>query len=127
MQKKEKNAGSNQQLQSKLNTEQAWLQLTKKYLNDLPGQLEGIRGILKKKDYAAIKKQAHRIKGTSATYHLENISRSVAQLEQLAENKNPDKIATTINKIRQLVDSETSRLNAFTAISVNKSGGGPND
>jgi HPt (histidine-containing phosphotransfer) domain-containing protein len=89
-----------------------WIQLTSKYLNDLPQQLDGIRTTLAVKDYAAIKKQAHRIKGTSATYRLERISQSVAELERLADSQNAEAIVSLIDKVRHLVDLEVKRLNS---------------
>jgi HPt (histidine-containing phosphotransfer) domain-containing protein len=97
---------------SALARQQAWTKLTSKYLRDLPQQLDGIRTVLGIKDYDAIKKCAHRIKGTSGTYHLETISRSTAQLERLAETRNPDAIVDSIDKVRRLVELETKRLNS---------------
>lgn len=111
----------NQQPHAKPDSEQAWAQLTAKYLRDLPRQLNGIMTILEVKDYATIKKQAHRIKGTSGTYRLDTISKSVAQLERLADSRNPDAITTAINKVIRLVEMETSRLNSQTCSSI----GGP--
>jgi len=99
---------SNQRPQS----DPVWAQLTWKYLNDLPEQLDKISTTLKVKDYSTIKKQAHRIKGTSGTYHLETISQGAARLQRLAEDRNPDAIASAINKVRQLVELETRRLNS---------------
>ncbi len=107
---------SKRQPQSKLNRRRAWAQLKAKYLKDLQQQLDGITTILEIKDYNAIKKHAHRIKGTSGTYRLDTISKSVARLEQLADNRNPDAIVTTINEVKRLVELETSRLDS-TAIS----------
>ena len=124
MEKKDKisDAASKQKPKSKLNIEQAWLQLTIQYLADLPKQLEGIREILKTKDYAAIKEQAHRVKGTCATYRLDSISQTIAQLEDLAENRNSNAIVTAINKIKRLIDLENDRLKTITAGYVNNTG-----
>jgi len=116
----------NQQLQSKPNRQQAWAQLTAKYLQDLPQQLDGIRAVLEIKDYTAVKKQAHRIKGTSGTYRLDTISKSAAQLEHLADSQNPDAIVTTIKKVRRLVELETKKLNSQLVSSANSSERNPN-
>jgi HPt (histidine-containing phosphotransfer) domain-containing protein len=113
----------NQQLQSKPDRQQAWAQLTAKYLQDLPQQLDGIRTVLQIKDYTTIKKWAHRIKGTSGTYRLDTISKSAAQLEHLADSQNPDKIVTTINKVRRLVELETKKLNSQLVSSADSSEG----
>jgi len=102
-------SSSHQQPPSKCGPDQAWAQLRSTYLRDLPRQLDGIRTILEIRDYAAIKKQAHRIKGTSGTYRLDNISKSAARLERLADSRNPNAIITTINKVMRLVEIETSR------------------
>ena len=102
----------NQQLRSSLNSRRNWAKLTSKYLNDLPQQLDGISTVLQVKDYSTIKKQAHRIKGTSGTYHLDTISQSAARLERLADSQNSDAIANAINRVRRLVERETKRLNA---------------
>jgi len=128
MEKKDKISGSSskQKQKSKLNIEQAWLQLTKQYLDDLPKQLEGIREILKTKDYATIKEQAHRIKGTSATYRLNSISQTIAQLEDLAEKRNSEAIVTAINKIKRLIDVENDRLKTITAGNVDNTGDNAN-
>ena len=92
--------------------DRAWARLAAKYLHDLPEQLDEIRTTLEIKDYSAIKKQAHRIKGTSGTYHLDAISKSVARLEGLADSQNPEAIVSTINKVRRLVELETKKLNS---------------
>ena len=112
---------SKQRPQSKLDREQAWAQLAAKYLHNLPQQLDEIRTMLKVKDYAAIKKHAHRIKGTSGTYCLETISQSAAQLERSADGRDPDAIVTIINKVKRLVELEASRLGSLTVFSVDGS------
>lgn len=114
-------SSSNQGPGSKLERQQAWAQLTSKYLHDLPQQLDGIRSILEVKDYITIKKQAHRIKGTSGTYHLDTISKSAAQLERLADSQNPEAIVTAINKVKRLIEMETDRLNLRAGSAVSKS------
>lgn len=98
--------------ESKLGQEENWVQLAAQYLHDLPQQLDRIKTTVEVKDYTAIKKQAHRIKGTSGTYRLDAISRSVAQLERLADSQNPDAIVTTIDKVMRLVELESKRLNS---------------
>jgi HPt (histidine-containing phosphotransfer) domain-containing protein len=92
--------------------ERAWVQLKTEYLQDLPHQLDSIRTTLEIEDYATIRNEAHRIKGTSGTYHLDSICQSAAQLERLAEDRNADAIATAINKVLRLVEMETKRLNS---------------
>ena len=103
-------AKTHQHPRSRVASDRAWTQLTWKYLNDLPQQLDGIRTILEIKDYSTIKKKAHRIKGTSGTYHLETISQSAAQLERLAESRNHHAISSVINKVSRLIELETKRL-----------------
>ena len=100
----------NQRSGSTLEREQAWTRLAVEYLRDLPQQLDAIRNGLELKDYNTIKKQAHRIKGTSGTYRLERISRNVARLEHSADCRNPDAIANDITKVKRLVELETRRL-----------------
>jgi len=108
---------SNQRHRANLKSKQRWAQLICEYLQDLPRQLNTIRAILEIRDYTKIKKQAHRIKGTSGTYRLDSISESAAQLERSADAQNPDKIATTLNNIVSLVEMESSRLNPQAALS----------
>jgi len=103
---------SNPQPRFKPNHEQVWAELTAKYLNDLPRQLDGIRSILQLKDYTRIKSRAHRIKGTSGTYRLDTISKSAARLEHLADSRNSHTIVTAINKVMRLVELETKRLSS---------------
>jgi HPt (histidine-containing phosphotransfer) domain-containing protein len=100
----------NQHSESTLDREQAWTRLTVEYLRELPQQLDAIRNGLDRKDYTTIKKQAHRIKGTSGTYRLESIAKSVAKLENLADNRNPDAISNGITRLMRLVELETKRL-----------------
>ncbi len=108
----------NRQPQSKPDREQSWAQLTSSYLQDLPQQLEAISTVLESKDYDTVKKQAHRIKGTSGTYRLDTISQSAAELERLAESRNPEAIVTAINKIMRLVQLEAKKLNSGAACSA---------
>ncbi|MHC4483119.1 MAG: Hpt domain-containing protein [Planctomycetota bacterium] len=123
MGKNEKTFGSlsGQRQQSKLHGDRALAQLAAKYLRDLPQQLDGIKTTLAVKDYTAIKKQAHRIKGTSGTYRLDTISKSIAQLERLADSRNPNAIVTTIDKVKRLVELETKRLNSRPVSSAGRS------
>ena len=97
---------SNKQPQPEQNRQQTWEKLTIEYLLDLLHQLDGIRDKLDVKDYTTIKHQAHRAKGTSATYRLSSISKNFAQIEILAENQNPESITNTINEIIRLVELE---------------------
>ena len=92
-----------------------WSHLVSEYLRDLPSQVKSIRAILEIKDYAKIKKQAHRIKGTSGTYGLEAISKNAAQLEQSAETEDPDRIIIAINNITRSIEIETIRQNSKIA------------
>jgi HPt (histidine-containing phosphotransfer) domain-containing protein len=93
-----------------------WSHLVSEYLRDLPSQIKSIRAILETADYAKIKKQAHRIKGTAGTYGLEAISKSAAQLELSAEIADPDRIITAINDITSAIAIETIRQNTkYTA------------
>lgn len=106
--------------------EQAWAQLAVKYLRDLPQQLDKIKTTVKTEDYSSIKEQAHRIKGTSGTYHLGAISRTAALLERLADSQNTDAIITTTDKVMRLVELETKRLNAQLVSSTSNSEGKAN-
>ncbi len=112
---------SNQRQRPNLKPRQGWARLMSEYLQDLPRQLNAIRAIVEIEDYAEIKKQAHRIKGTSGTYRLDAISKSAAQLEQSADAQNPDKIATALNNIVSLVKMESSRLNSQAVLSSDSS------
>ncbi len=96
---------------SDLKTSGNWSHLISEYLSDLPRQLNSIRAILEIPDYAKIKKQAHRIKGTSGTYGLEAISQDAAQLEQSADTHNSGRIVTAINNMTRSVEIESNRLN----------------
>ncbi len=113
------NSPSNQQQHSNSAPRQGWEKLTAKYLSDLPRQLDGIMAILETGDYAKVRSQAHRIKGTSGTYRLETISRGAAQLESEAESRNPDKIVSAINNVKQLVKIEIDRRNSHPHESTN--------
>jgi len=105
-----------------IDREREWMPLTLKYLRALPEQLEEIMVILKRKDYTTIKKHAHRIKGTSSTYRLDDISKSVTHLEQLAESGNEDAMASVIIKLQSLVDREISRVDALSGCPAEKNG-----
>ncbi len=118
---------SNRRPQSKPNSNQDWGKLTLKYLHNLPQQLDEIRGILEIEDYPAIKKHAHRIKGTSGTYGLETISQAAAKLERSANSGDPDAIVTIINKIKRLVELAASQMDSLTVTSVDSLEGSANE
>jgi HPt (histidine-containing phosphotransfer) domain-containing protein len=84
-------------------------------LHDLPAQLDEIRGSLAARDYTAIGQHAHRAKGTSGTYHLDSIAEMFADLEQIAEKRNPNDIAETLSRIGSLVELETEKLSRSMA------------
>jgi len=102
----------NRQAQPVPKNQSAWAELTAKYLRDLPRQLDSVLAVLQEKNYAALKNHAHRIKGTSGTYRLETICKSVTRLEQLAESKNPTRIAAELDKVRRLIELEKKRLDS---------------
>jgi HPt (histidine-containing phosphotransfer) domain-containing protein len=112
---------SNQPPQSKPARRQTWEHLTAEYLNDLPRQLDDLKTMLKEKDYAAIKKHAHRIKGTSATYRLDDISESAAQLQHTADAQKPKAVSDIIDELGRLVQFRAGRLNSLTHSSVDDS------
>ena len=95
-----------------------WSHLVSEYLRDLPSQIKSIRAILEIADYAKIKKQAHRIKGTSGTYGLDTISNNAAQLELSAETKDSDRIITAINNITRSIEIETISQSTKSASST---------
>ncbi len=96
----------------------AWARLAARYLRDLPEQLSRIRTTLAIRDYSTIKKQAHRIKGTSGTYRFDAISRTAAKLERLADSRDPDAIAGAISRAMHVVELETRKLNSRAVSSL---------
>ncbi|MHC4476734.1 MAG: Hpt domain-containing protein [Planctomycetota bacterium] len=90
--------------------QQEWAQLMAEYLQDLPRQFDAMRTTLETRDYATIKEQAHRIKGTSGTYGLDSICSSTARLERLAESRNPDVIVAAIDEVMCLIELEIKKL-----------------
>ena len=109
-----------------LKTSGNWSHLISRYLSDLPRQLNSIRAILEIPDYAKIKQQAHRIKGTSGTYGLEAISQDAAQLEQSADTHDSGNVARAINNMTRSVEIETVRLNPQSAAASNSREGDAN-
>lgn len=103
-----------------------WTHLVSEYLSDLPRQLNSIRAILEIPDYARIKQQAHRIKGTSGTYGLETISKNAAQLEQSADTHDSGNVARAINNMTRSVEIESVRLNPQSAAASDSREGGAN-
>ena len=95
--------------QNTIGRQQTFTKLRSQYLDDLPVQLEKIESQLHLMDYDTIKKDAHRIKGTSGTYHLDSISRCIAQLEQLADSKNKEAIIAMLGKVKKLVQEEIDK------------------
>jgi len=94
-----------------LKTSGNWSHLISRYLSDLPRQLNSVREILEIPDYAKIKKQAHRIKGTSGTYGLDTISQDAAQLEQSADTHDPENVALALSRIIKSVETQSNRQN----------------
>ena len=88
----------------------AWAELTAQYVSDLQLQLQQVMARAKAKDYAAVSKQAHRIRGTSGTYRLEGICEAAGRLEQVAERARPEAIMTTLDELIGLVEEECERL-----------------
>ncbi|MBW8002266.1 MAG: Hpt domain-containing protein [Planctomycetes bacterium] len=121
------NQNENRQPNSKDSSKEKWSMLKQKYLRDLPDQLNGIKSTLEADDYSKIKKQAHRIKGTSGTYKLKNISKGVAQLEGHADDRNREAIVNIIHKVMQLVEAETDKLETHSLSAALNSEGGIND
>jgi len=86
------------------------VQLTAKYLQQLPQQLADIKAALEDQNYALVKIHAHNIKGTSGTYHLDSISESAAQLEYLADEQNKEESLNTVNEMMRLIKEQIRKL-----------------
>jgi HPt (histidine-containing phosphotransfer) domain-containing protein len=93
---------------SQIQGQQAWARLTQRYLADLPQQLKGIRQCLNRGDLTELQHQAHRAKGTSATYRLDEIAQQFARLERLAQQDAVHDIAPLLDQLTTLV-AETAR------------------
>lgn len=102
----------------------AWAELTSRYLDHLPGQLEGLRAFLDVKDFRKIKEGAHRIKGTSGTYRLSAISKGAAELEIFADKENAEGIDVAIKEMMRLIVAETNKHKS-QAISTSEESEGP--
>lgn len=92
--------------------QKAWVELTGKYLDDLPRQLGEIVSLLAAGDYVGISHHAHRAKGTSATYRLGSISEGFAQLEAEALSRDAHAIKGTVDKLMRMVHQEADKLNS---------------
>ena len=114
MENNDKTFNSLKQQQSNNENREIPAQLTAQYLQDLPGELAAIKTKLETKGYTAIKKDAHRIKGTSGTFRLSDIAQSAAELELSADSQNPDAISTAIDAVVHLVELESRRRNLPT-------------
>lgn len=69
----------------------AMTELTRRYLADLPLQLAAMRDCATSGDRVALQRQAHRAKGTSATFRLEKLAAQFARLEaQACAHPEPD-------------------------------------
>ena len=114
MENNDKSFNSLNQQHSKVENREALAQLTSQYLQDLPAALAIIKTKLEIKDYTAIERAAHRIKGTSGTFRLASIAESAAELKVLATSQNPDAISTAIDTMVHLVELESRKLNSPT-------------
>jgi HPt (histidine-containing phosphotransfer) domain-containing protein len=95
-----------------------WTNLRAEYIDDLPSQLKAIRAILEIKDYDKIKRHAHRIKGTSGTYGLENIAKHASELEKSAETQDSETVAAAINNLTSSIEIQSDRVISQAAASI---------
>ncbi len=91
---------------------EAWGQLTREYLRDLPRQLGAIVLALEEEDYDAIRDHAHRMKGTSGTYRLGSIAEHLARLERFALSRDGKQIAALIDRVSALVETEIRAIDS---------------
>ena len=83
--------------------QQAWDELTQRYLADLREQLLAMRECLDRGDLAVLKQHAHRNKGTSGTYRLDKIAEIFAHLESLAHEDTMRDIPSLLDQLTALV------------------------
>jgi HPt (histidine-containing phosphotransfer) domain-containing protein len=88
---------------------QAWVELTQRYLADLPQQLRAMRECLDRGDLASLQQQAHRAKGTSGTYRLDKIAAQLAHLESLAQQDAVQDIPSLLDQLMALVAEAVRR------------------
>ena len=94
---------------SQIQRQQAWARLTQRYLADLPQQLQAMRECLDRGDLVGLQQQAHRAKGTSGTYRLDQIARQLALLESLAQQDAVQDIPPLLDQLMALVAATEKR------------------
>ena len=88
---------------------QAWVELTQRYLADLPRQLQAMRACLDRGDLAGLQQQAHRAKGTAGTYRLEKIAAQLARLEDRAHRDALQELPSLLDQLTALVAEDVKR------------------
>jgi HPt (histidine-containing phosphotransfer) domain-containing protein len=94
---------------SKAQREQARVELTQRYLADLPRQLQDMRRCLDQGDLATLQQQAHRVKGTSGTYGLDSIAEQFARVETLSHRDTVQAIPSLLDELTVLIAEATER------------------
>jgi HPt (histidine-containing phosphotransfer) domain-containing protein len=89
---------------------QAMMTLTRRYLADLPLQLAAMRDAWLSGDMTGLQQQAHRAKGTSATYRLDRLAAQFSRLEELARSESPPELTPLLDQLAALVSEADHAL-----------------
>jgi len=82
---------------------QAMVTLTRRYLADLPVQLAAMRDAWVSGDMTGLQQQAHRAKGTSATYRLNRLAAQFSRLEEMARSEPPPELTPLLDHLAALI------------------------
>lgn len=76
------------------------------YLSDLPKQVDVFLPLLQNADFDAIQKHAHRIKGTSGTYHFAEIAAVMQTIEKLAIQQDAEAIGAKLECLDGVIECQ---------------------
>ncbi|HET8871158.1 MAG TPA: response regulator [Aquabacterium sp.] len=77
-------------------------QLKARFMARLPGQLEALMSSWQTRDWMALTRQAHALKGSAACYGLDEVSSIAQTLERLARESNPTGVDEALSDLMRL-------------------------
>ncbi len=84
-----------------MNDEELALKIIDAFLDDIPHQIELLRGYIATGDVAAAGRQAHTIKGASANVGGERLRRVAFTIEQAAKDRDLEKVRATMQELEE--------------------------
>jgi HPt (histidine-containing phosphotransfer) domain-containing protein len=87
-----------------------YAQMCRDYLEFSRAEVESLRPAVEQADFETIHIVAHKIKGTSGSYQLREVSQAAERLQEAADNRDAERLKTALDEVYNLIQDTLRTL-----------------